>query len=277
MMRQISLQLAFLLLTMAAWASDQSRITVVLVDTSMTIKRYQPYQDAYKQVLATLKAGDHIVVWFVKGRALENTSDSCRKKNDRQADNPSSRAYAKQVANRCSNNQRKELASDTQLRVIENQDVPPCHFTDAVFDCQEKLDNANKALAAAFDHALQQPRSDHTALLATIDEAAKYFKQARQQERVLVLLSDMLEDSPEARFEVNGPTEKMTRDYIAARKQSKTLPLPELKKVRVYVAGAEAQNEGKLRNVENFWIEYLSAAGADVRSENYSNQLIGFQ
>ncbi len=265
MMRLAGFQIAFLSIVMTASCAREPRFTVVMVDTSLTVRNFDPYKKAYDKVVNALAPGDRLVMVLVKGRVL----NAPQPKNALVKIN---RGHAKASI---SGPYRNELRDETELLQIVDEELHVCNkITEALLECEEKIDQAKKVLSGALDQALGMPRSDHTALLATVDEVAKYFKTAPQSERVLIFLSDMLEDSPQARFELKDPTKEFTKHYIAGRRNENNLP--DLKGARVFVAGAEAKSEKKRNSVMDFWVNYLSIAGAKIDTSNYSYQLIGF-
>jgi hypothetical protein len=239
------------ILTAQGFASRDPLFVVVVIDTSWTVSDFETYQTAYDQILSDFGPGDAMVVVLAKGRVLSA-----------QPGNSSVRG-AKQ----------KEIVGGTRLREIERLTVERCTINRAKFECEDELESARTALTTAFRKALSQPRSDRTELLFTTDEVANYFADTGGRKPVLVFLSDMLEDSSEARFELSDPTPEFTQHYISSRGQN---GMPHLQNVRIFVAGAAAKTEVKRRHVAEFWLKYLAAAGADIRRENYGSLLFGF-
>jgi hypothetical protein len=235
--------------TLAFGKSPEPRLFVVIVDTSLTMKDFEPSQTAYKQIVDSLKPGDAAVVLLAEGRVIARPQRNGERRKP------------------------LEVVSNTKLREIEKQSVEQCTLNRAQFDCEDELGRARRALDDGFKKALLEPRSDKTELLFTVDEAAKYFAEAKGREPILIFLSDMLEDSTEANFELINPTPDFAEHYIAKRG---TAQLPRLNNVRVYVAGASAADQQKFEAVKRFWIAYLSRAGAVINSNTYGNRLFGF-
>lgn len=96
-----------------------------------------------------------------------------------------------------------------------------------------------------------------------------------KREKILVLLSDMIQDSKEYDFS----STKITNGYIAKvieYRQKKNL-IPNLSGVKVYVAGASGSDSHKYRTIEKFWARYFQIAGADYSHHRYGHTLISFE
>ena len=96
-----------------------------------------------------------------------------------------------------------------------------------------------------------------------------------KREKILVLLSDMIQDSKEYDFS----STKITNDYInkvIRYRQRKNL-IPDLGGVKVYVAGASGSDSHKYRSIERFWARYFQKAGADYSHHRYGHTLISFE
>ena len=103
--------------------------------------------------------------------------------------------------------------------------------------------------------------------------AEKIFAGDRRR-RVLILLSDMLEDSEEYNFERIHVTEEFARQVIEDNRRPGQLP--DLGGATVYVAGASARSASKVHEVQRFWLEYSKAANARLIPQNYGPALTNF-
>lgn len=126
---------------------------------------------------------------------------------------------------------------------------------------------------AALDSSLSVPRSQKTDIFGALLESGKVFKNVRR-ERVLVLLSDMLEDSDGTNFETLAITDTFTNRFLADAKREGSLP--DLSSATVYVAGASARSTRKASEVEKFWAAYFKAANARLNPEHYGSALLNF-
>jgi hypothetical protein len=95
------------------------------------------------------------------------------------------------------------------------------------------------------------------------------------REKILVLLSDMIQDSKEYDFS----STKITDDYInrvIKHRREKNL-IPNLTGVKVYVAGASGSDSHKYRSIEKFWARYFEKTGADYSPHRYGHTLLSFE
>lgn len=130
---------------------------------------------------------------------------------------------------------------------------------------------------------LQSPPAPKTDLLNAFQAADKVFNGERCKgvpHKVLIVFSDMIEQS--GRYDFTG--EEMTKNRIqeileTLRRQEQ---LPNLKGVKVWVAGATASVKGglnpqKIYQIQDFWLAYFRACGADLTKERYAATLLNFR
>jgi isoleucyl-tRNA synthetase len=113
-----------------------------------------------------------------------------------------------------------------------------------------------------------------TEILNSLNIAETIFHKEKR-EKILVLLSDMIQDSREYDFS----STKITNSYIdkvIKYRQKKNL-IPDLSGVKVYVAGASGSDSHKYRTIEKFWSRYFQIAGADYSHHRYGHTLISFE
>lgn len=105
--------------------------------------------------------------------------------------------------------------------------------------------------------------------------AEKVFKKFDRPKKVLVLFSDMIESTEKLEFHKFGLSDKATKKIIEDEKSAGRLP--DLSSVRVYVVGATgARSADSFNQIQNFWLVYFKAAGADLSKENYGAALLKF-
>lgn len=119
--------------------------------------------------------------------------------------------------------------------------------------------------------AVGTPRTD---IMSSLIVAQNVFKSQKRDNNVLVIMSDMVEDSVNYSF----PKEKLTDDRIAEiiNNEKANGRLPDLSGVKVYVVAAGSKDSNQFLQVRKFWLRYLKEAGAIINEENYGNSLIGF-
>ncbi|MFN3422719.1 MAG: hypothetical protein ACK40X_13455 [Armatimonadota bacterium] len=130
---------------------------------------------------------------------------------------------------------------------------------------------------------LEHPPASRTDLLNAFQAADKVFNGERcknASHKILVVFSDMIEQSDRYDFTGQRLTEKRIQEIIDTLKKQNQLP--NLQGVKVWVAGATAAIKGglspqKIYEIENFWLRYFQACGADLTKERYSTTLINFE
>ena len=104
-----------------------------------------------------------------------------------------------------------------------------------------------------------------TYILDAISATDQLFEQARarRQALTLVVLSDMIEESPVANFARGTPDTVYTTKLIEKRRNQGLLP--DLHGVRVHVAGAGGKNGEQMARVQAFWSTFFSATRAELK------------
>jgi len=113
-----------------------------------------------------------------------------------------------------------------------------------------------------------------TEIINSLNIADKIFYNEKRH-KILILLSDMVQDSKEYNFDRVKITENYIDGVIKDRRRQNLIP--KLENVKVYVAGASAADSQKFRAIELFWTRYFTACGADFSSNRYGHSLIEFE
>jgi hypothetical protein len=117
----------------------------------------------------------------------------------------------------------------------------------------------------------RRDRSRATAIFDAIDAGGQVISRDARPQKHLVILSDMIEESRAANFQKAAP-----RETLIAQRRAKGL-LPDLRGVQVFVAGASAATSERYVEVQDFWLKYLQAAGAQVNAKTYGRVALGFE
>jgi len=126
------------------------------------------------------------------------------------------------------------------------------------------------------DSVLFSPKREipNTEILGSLQVAERIVKSFKQSKKIVVIFSDMIEDSKDYNFERENLTKDRIKKIIDLEKQKNSLP--DLKDVKVYVAGASHTNSKKYNQIKDFWFEYFKSTGAKLDSQNYGAALIRF-
>ena len=120
-------------------------------------------------------------------------------------------------------------------------------------------------LLNGFEEAAQ---ANNTEILASLRLAGKYFDDVKGEKKIVIILSDMIEESEFYNFRRNiQPKSILDKEETAHR-------LPNLSNIIIYVSGAYAGNDTKYDEIMRFWGEYFNKTGAKLK--NYTSEMIVF-
>jgi len=140
---------------------------------------------------------------------------------------------------------------------------------------EQNLAKTKKDVQAAVEELLSQKRgSPRTEIINSLNIADKIFHSEKRQ-KILIVLSDMIQDSKEYNFDRVKVTDAYIKKIIRDRQKQNLIP--KLNDVKVYVAGASAADSKKFRAIEKFWNRYFVACGADFSSHRYGHSLLEFE
>lgn len=218
------------------------KTVVVLFDLSGSTGRDRPvYEEATKHVLAILGPGDR----FVMGPITSRSGDDFASSVDVSLPPPPMTS----IWDMPSQKRRAEKEFEANLATRRNE-----------------LDASVKRFLG------QKANAEQTAIFESVRTIAPLFQDLRRQ-RLLIVLSDMIEDSAMANFGV------MRLSPEAVERQLKDLHtkqlIPVLKGVEIYVAGATASPPERASNIERFWRRYFEDAGANMAPGAYGRTLTG--
>lgn len=128
----------------------------------------------------------------------------------------------------------------------------------------ERFHAVAPAVASTFFDVERSRTIQTTDLLYTVGRAADYAKAAGGRKTIVLLLSDMLNSTPEVNMErISGvPSGR----WIDVRKQENRLP--DLSGVCIYVVGADVTSS-RGAAVRAFWKRYFEASGANFEARRY--------
>lgn len=108
----------------------------------------------------------------------------------------------------------------------------------------------------------------NTDIFGTLVRAADYSRPSANSRRTLLLLSDMINETPDVTMTTRSaiPTDAWIRHLAAQRR------IPQLRDVCVVVAGADVSS-ARGAAIRDFWVKYFQAAGTHLDPENYRNMI----
>lgn len=217
---------------------------VVFVDFSESVAgadRGALTREIEKYILPVLEPGDSILIAAIHDRTMTNFRPLV------EADLP-----ARPRFNGWMNNVMKfnRQAKETEARIVE----------------------VKQTLRTQTDAALtRKVAAPYTDIFSSLLLAEKLFS-AEPRRKVLVLMSDMIEDYPPYSFDKMTWTPDTTEKLMAelARKRL----IADLSHVCVYVSGASASSPELAENIGHFWETYFRKAGADMDPSRYAHVLL---
>ncbi len=114
-----------------------------------------------------------------------------------------------------------------------------------------------------------------TEILDSLNIADAIFHGEKERQKILVILSDMIQDSKEYKFDKDKITDEYIHKIIRHRRENNLVP--SLTGVKVYVAGATAADSNTFRAIQTFWTRYFTESGADFSPYRYGHSLINFE
>jgi hypothetical protein len=137
---------------------------------------------------------------------------------------------------------------------------------------EEEVAQAREQLRADVKEVFARPyASPYTDIFSSMFIAQKLFD-GDPRRKVLIVMSDMIEDYPPYKFDAMAwkpDTTKRLLDELQIKRQ-----IPDLSGVCVYVSGASASRAQLARDIAAFWDEYFRRARADFDSSRYSHVLL---
>ena len=162
-----------------------------------------------------------------------------------------------------------------EFKPVVDEEIPKESIWVNRIQFEQNTAKARKNIRTEVDRLLSRRKgTPYTEILDSLNIADTIFHSEKRQ-KILVILSDMIQDSKQYKFERAKVTNKYINDIIRYRQKQKLVP--NLIDVKVYVAGASAADSRKFRSIEKFWARYFAATGADFSSHRYGHSLLEFE
>ena len=117
----------------------------------------------------------------------------------------------------------------------------------------------------------RQSQARYTDIFSSLLLAEKLFS-ADSRNKVLILMSDMIEDYPPYAFDKMPWTPTTTPKLLSELDAKRAIP--DLRGVCVYVSGVSAPTADLANNIGRFWEAYFRKAGADLHPSRYAHVLL---
>lgn len=233
---------AFLLPGIAA--ASRGTAILIFLDFSGSIKseeRAQFQRELEAQIIPSLSAGDRLLIAPIHDKTLTEFRPLA------QVILPATREFSGWRDN--------VLKYNRHLKEVEAQTL----------DLKDELKNEVAAILR------RRYASPYTDIFSSLLIAQKLFHDEARR-KVLILMSDMIEDTPDYNFEklVLSPS---AFEKLLAELEGKAL-IPNLPGVCVYVSGASAKSAARAESIGRFWEAYFRRTGADMHPSRYAHVLL---
>ena len=242
--------LAIFTLTSCNWfrsrqLTETTKTVVVLVDRSASTGRDRAlYQRAAKAVIEGLKPGDRLIASPITEASANDFRDYL------------------------------DASLPAPLAPLRLWDVPQKYAAEKQA-WEEQYKTKMNQIRQATDKLLEAPSgSPKTRIFESLRITAQILASEHRPVKVVVVLSDMLEDSNEADFEAMQLSDAAIAKELARQQQQQIVP--DLRGVRVFVAGASGEPLERAAALERFWRRYFQEAGALIDPGGYSRAVPNF-
>lgn len=127
-------------------------------------------------------------------------------------------------------------------------------------DRPQQIERKRQELLGKIAALKPQVRSSETRIIDSLAGLAELLAADEARTPQIMICSDMLEDSPFARFERAVPTERSTREILTRLKSAGLLP--DFRGAEVYATGGGGRDGIMYEAVKRFWQAYFAAAKA---------------
>lgn len=139
-------------------------------------------------------------------------------------------------------------------------------------DIESRIVQVKETLRTQSAQALSQKfQAKYTDIFSSLLLAEKVYS-AETRHKVLIIMSDMIEDYPPYAFDRMTWTPATTQKLLADLEGKKMIP--DLSGVCVYVSGVSAPSAELARNIGSFWEAYFRKAKADLSPSRYAHVLL---
>jgi hypothetical protein len=166
--------------------------------------------------------------------------------------------------------------SYVEFKPTVDEEIPKKTVWDNRLQYEKKLTETKEKIRREADKLLSQKQGTLlTEILDSLNIADTIFHDEKERQKILVILSDMIQDSKDYKFDKDKITDEYINHIIRSRQKNKLVP--NLNSVKLYVAGASAADSDKFRAIQTFWARYFAESGADYSPHRYGHSLINFE
>jgi len=128
-----------------------------------------------------------------------------------------------------------------------------------------------KLLEQTKSELAKRPSAMQTDLFGAIYTASLYLSD-KKGKKILVVLSDMIEENDHWRFNKVKWTPTLEQKILS--REEKLGLVPNMHGIEVYVVGARGNSLEVMQNIRHFWEAYFKKAGATFTEDHYAHTLL---
>lgn len=222
-----------------------NKTVVVLLDKTASVKDQNGvFKDALKRIVGSLHGGDKLRLAEITGSSEDDFAFVV------QGTLPLPPSYNPLTTNKSEYDVQVKKAMDSRSAIRKQ--------------LSDKLDT----------ELAKKPKAMSTDLFGAINTVGLYLEAHKKSKRVLVVLSDMVEEDAHWRFQRVKWTPALQTKIMT---HEKTLGLvPDLSGVEVFVVGARSPRISTTQNIRFFWTKYFEATGATLPPDHYAHALLAW-
>jgi hypothetical protein len=226
-----------------------TKTLVLLCDFSESTKEVRAlYLETFTKVLQSINLGDAIVMAKITDASIT------------EPEMPIQESFKTVIRNSITDNSLKKNKEEKEAKEQLEQ---------------KKKDMLVKAEQTLIPTGLPEKRILKTDIMSSLLVAEKVFSNFHRDKNVLLICSDMIEDSSRYNFEKAKLNDQKIQEIISKEKNEGRLP--NLNGDSVYVIAAGKNNSDTFLTVQKFWLSYFKETGAQLPKEHYGSTLVSFE
>lgn len=226
-------------------SNKEKKIFLVFFDISASVKSdsyKKAYHDNFKLIETSFKPGDVVVAGLITENSLTELQLPINFHFDEFIASTDNNLFAK--AEEVKFNSKFLLLKDSLLNIV-----------DSLFNNSRDVQK--------------------TEILSSMHLAEKIFKSYPEYKKIMIIMSDMIEDSEIINLNKVSLNIDFTNNFI--KEKIDNGEIPNLKDVKIYIAGAYCSSSEKYKQIQNFWLKYFESCNANLSLQNYNSALINFR
>jgi hypothetical protein len=226
-----------------------TKTVVMLCDFSGSTKDVRPlYLETFTKVLQSINLGDVIVLAKITNASIT------------ESEMPIQESFKAVTRNALTDNALKKNKEEKEAKEQLEQ---------------KKKEMLVKAEQTIIPTGLQEKRILKTDIMSALLVAEKVFSNFHRDKNVLLICSDMIEDSSRYNFDKEKLNDQKIQEII--NKEKGEGRLPNLNNASVYVIAAGTTQSDKFLAIQNFWLKYFNEVSAQLPKEHYESMLVSFE